>query len=106
PRARYSPWFNPPHSKPPHGPVESVLRIFAVLSDYWVGYAAVIRPLLARAGLIIYDRDFHDLLVDRLRYRYGGPPWLPRMAAKSLLPHPETLYLTLDAETDIILSRK
>ncbi|MFY9527630.1 MAG: hypothetical protein WBC04_14220 [Candidatus Acidiferrales bacterium] len=105
PRARYSPWFNPPHDKPPHGPVESTLRILSVLVDYWVGYPTVIRPLLARAGLIIWDRDFHDLLVDRLRYRYGGPHWLPELVAK-LLPQPETLYLTLDAETDIILSRK
>jgi O-antigen/teichoic acid export membrane protein/thymidylate kinase len=105
PRARYSPYFNPPHAKPPHGSVESILRILAVIFDYWVGYPAVIRPLLARDGLIIYDRDFHDLLVDRLRYRYGGPHWLPDLAAK-IIPHPETLFLTLDAEADIILSRK
>ncbi|MGH9681482.1 MAG: hypothetical protein ACRD4Y_16160, partial [Candidatus Acidiferrales bacterium] len=105
PRARYSPYFNPPHAKPPHGVVESVLRIFAVLLDYWVGYPTYIRPLLARGSLLIYDRDFHDLLVDRLRYRYGGPDWLPDFAAK-FLPEPETLFLTLDADTEVILSRK
>ena len=105
PRVPYSPFFNPPHDKPPHGSLESVLRIIAVVLDYWVGYPTVIRPLLSRAGLIIYDRDFHDLLVDRLRYRYGGPHWLPDLAAK-LLPTPETVFLTLDADADIILDRK
>jgi O-antigen/teichoic acid export membrane protein/thymidylate kinase len=105
PRARYSPYFNPPHAKPPHGTVESILRIFMVLFDYWVGYPILIRPLLARGYLLIYDRDFHDLLVDRLRYRYGGPDWLPDLAAK-FIPQPETLYITLDADTDVILSRK
>jgi O-antigen/teichoic acid export membrane protein/thymidylate kinase len=105
PRARYSPFFNPPHAKPPHGSIESIIRIIAVIIDYWVGYPTVIRPLLSLGGLLIYDRDFHDLIVDRLRYRYGGPSWLPDLAAK-LIPHPETVFLTLDAETDIILKRK
>lgn len=105
PRSGYSPYFNPPHDKPPHGTIESTLRILAVMFDYWVAYAIVIRPLLADSGLIVYDRDFHDLLVDRLRYRYGGPDWLPDLAAK-LIPHPETIFLTLDAETEIILRRK
>jgi O-antigen/teichoic acid export membrane protein/thymidylate kinase len=105
PRPRYSPGFNPPHGKPPRGFIESTFRVFAVLADYWIAYPTIVRPLLARVALIIYDRDFHDLLVDRMRYQYGGPDWLPRFAAK-LLPRPETLYLTLDAEPDIILSRK
>jgi len=105
PRPRYSPGFNPPHGKPPRGFIESTIRIFAVLADYWIAYPTIVRPLLARVALIIYDRDFHDLLVDRMRYQYGGPDWLPGFAAK-LLPRPETLYLTLDAEPDIILGRK
>ena len=105
PRPRYSPGFNPPHGKPPRGFIESIARVFAVLLDYWVAYPTIIRPLLARSALIIYDRDFHDLLVDRLRYQYGGPDWLPAFAAK-LLPRPETLYLTLDAEPEVILNRK
>jgi O-antigen/teichoic acid export membrane protein len=105
PRPRYSPGFNPPHGKPPRGFIESVVRVFVVLLDYWVAYPTIIRPLLARVALIVYDRDFHDLLVDRLRYQYGGPDWLPGLAAK-LLPRPGTLYLTLDAEPDVILRRK
>lgn len=105
PRPRYTPGFNPPHCKPPHGLIESVARVFAVLLDYWVAYPTIIRPLLARVALIVYDRDFHDLLVDRLRYQYGGPDWLPGLVAK-LLPRPATLYLTLDAEPDVILRRK
>lgn len=105
PRPRYIPGFNPPHAKPPYGIMRSMVHILAVLADYWLGYPAVIRPLLTRNALIVYDRDFHDLLVDRLRYRYGGPDWFPQVAIR-LCPEPETLFLTLDADPDVILNRK
>lgn len=105
PRPRYSPWGDLPHSKPPFGIMKSVARILGVLADYWVGYPTVIWPLISRGGLLVYDRDFHDLLVDRLRYRYGGPDWLPRLAVR-LSPAPETVFLTLDADPGVILNRK
>jgi O-antigen/teichoic acid export membrane protein/thymidylate kinase len=105
PRKEETPWFNPPHTQPPYGPLRSAAHLLAVLVDYWVAYPTLIRPLLARTALIVYDRDLHDLLVDRLRYRYGGPGWLCRFAV-DLMPKPETVYLTLDAEPDIILGRK
>ena len=105
PRKEETPWFNPPHTKPPYGFLRSAAHLLAVFADYWVAYPILIRPLLARTALIVYDRDLHDLLVDRLRYRYGGPGWLCRFAV-GLMPKPETVYLTLDAEPDIILGRK
>jgi O-antigen/teichoic acid export membrane protein/thymidylate kinase len=105
PRKEKAPWFNPPHTRPPYGSLRSAAHLLAVLLDYWVAYPILIRPLLARTALIVYDRDLHDLLVDRLRYRYGGPGWLCRFAVR-LMPEPEAVYLTLDAEPDIILGRK
>src|ERR1700730_15922415 len=105
PRKEKTPWFNPPHTRPPYGSLRSAAHLLAVFLDYWVAYPILIRPLLARTALIVYDRDLHDLLVDRLRYRYGGPRWLCRFAVR-LMPEPEAVYLTLDAEPDIILGRK
>jgi len=72
--------------------------------DYWTGYYLVIRPLLARAGLVLFDRYFDDVLIDPKRYRYGGPLWLARVL-RSLVPQPD-LILVLDASEEAVLSRK
>jgi hypothetical protein len=97
--------FDPPHGRPPHGLLLSLAHMFGVLLDYWVGHVTRIKPFLARSGLIVFDRDFHDALVDRLRYRYGGPLWMLRLILK-LAPQIESVFLTLDADADVILGRK
>ncbi len=93
-----------PHGRPEHPAWWSVARLFSHLLDYWFGYGLVIRPLLARSGLVVFDRYFHDLLVDPRRYRYGGPLW-PVRALRPLIPKPD-LVLLLDAPEEVILSRK
>lgn len=93
-----------PHGAPVRGPLGAIPRLAVFFADYWIGYLLVIRPLLARSGLIIFDRYFHDIAVDNKRYRYGGPLWLPRILAY-LVPSPD-LFLILDAEEEVILSRK
>lgn len=93
-----------PHSNPPYAPWWSIARLFAHLLDYWLGYCLVIRPLLARSGLVVFDRYFHDLLADPKRYRFGGPPWLAK-SVSWLIPKPD-LLLILDAPVQVILSRK
>jgi thymidylate kinase len=86
------------------GPLTSMLYLGAFLADYWVGYLFVIRPLLARSSFVVFDRYFHDLLVDPRRYRYGGPKWLPRFFSR-LVPLPDLVFV-LDAGEQVILSRK
>jgi thymidylate kinase len=93
-----------PHSRPPHASWLSVATLFAHLLDFWLGYFLVIRPLLARSGLVIFDRYFHDLLADPKRYRFGGPLWLVRFLSW-LVPKPD-LLLILDATMQVVLSRK
>lgn len=105
PRPQFVPGFNPPHTKPAYGVLRSMAHVFAALLDYFVAYPIKIMPFMAHRALIVYDRDFHDLLVDRMRYRYGGPEWFLKVAIR-LCPAPETVFLTLDAEPDIILNRK
>jgi O-antigen/teichoic acid export membrane protein/thymidylate kinase len=94
-----------PHSKPPHGALQSLARILATFLDYWIGHFILVKPLLSRSGLIVYDRDIHDILVDGRRYRYGGPKWVLPLLTNAL-PRTESLFLTLDAEPEIILKRK
>jgi thymidylate kinase len=93
-----------PHSRPPHLSWWSSARLVAHLLDYWFGYWLVIRPLLARAGLVFFDRYFDDVLIDPKRYRYGGPLWFARIL-RPLIPQPD-LILVLDATEEAVLSRK
>jgi O-antigen/teichoic acid export membrane protein/thymidylate kinase len=97
--------FVAPHSKPPHGATESVLRLLAVLADYWVGQIVLIKPLLAQTSLLVYDRNFDDILVDTYRYRYGGPRWV-LLLAKRMVPRSDCVCLTLEADPEVILQRK
>ena len=94
-----------PHSKPLHGPLQSLARILATFLDYWVGHFILVKPLLSHSALILYDRDIHDILVDSRRYRYGGPKWvLPFLT--NAVPRTESVFLILDAAPETILERK
>ena len=94
-----------PHDEALRGTLGSVAALLVVLLDYWVGYLIVLRQFLARSGLVVFDRYFQDLLIDPIRYRYGGPMWLPRLVS-AFVPPPDLLLLVLDAEEEVILSRK
>jgi thymidylate kinase len=93
-----------PHSLPVRRPFQSISRLCAHLLDYWFGYWLLIRPLLARSGLVVFDRYFDDLMIDPERYRYGGPQWFVRFLRR-LIPKPD-LVLVLDAPEAVVLSRK
>ena len=93
-----------PHARPCRSAAASIARLCAFLFDYWAGYAVLIAPRLARSGLIIFDRYFDDILIDPLRYRYGGPAWIARMLAR-VAPRPD-LFLILDSPEHVIASRK
>ena len=51
-----------------------------------------------RADLVVYDRYYHDVLVDPRRYRYDGPRWLARLAGR-LVPPKSTLSLLCSTRT-------
>jgi thymidylate kinase len=94
-----------PHDTPVRGTLGSIAALFVTFLDYLLGFAFVLRPFLARSGLIIFDRYYHDLLIDPIRYRYGGPLWLARFVGR-FVPPPDLLFLVLDAEDEVIFSRK
>ena len=93
-----------PHGRPGYPAWSSIIRLCAHAADHQLGYWLKIRPVLARSGLVLFERFFLDRLVDARRYRYGGPQWLVRALCR-LVPQPE-LLLVLDAPEDVILSRK
>jgi len=93
----------------PHGQVSwslpvSVAKIFYYWFDYFVGWLLVVWPKRVRSQLIIFNRYYHDILVDPKRYRYGGPIWLARWVGK-LIPKPD-IWILLDAPPEVLQERK
>jgi len=94
-----------PHSKPPRSLWGSFSYLFFTWLDFTTGYAFAIRSALSRNALIIFDRNYHDLLVDPKRYRFGGPLWLAKALSPTVPPY-EVFFVVLDANEQTILSRK
>jgi thymidylate kinase len=94
-----------PHAKPPRTPILSIARLLLLFCQFWVSYLFIVRPKLMRSGLVVFDRYFHDLLVDHRRYRYSGPQWLLRLLLKRI-PGEDLFLLVLDADESVIYSRK
>jgi len=93
-----------PHAQPARGWVGSVAKIGYLLFDYTVGWWVKVRPLLVRSTLVIFDRYYHDILVDPRRYRYGGPMGLAGLVGR-LIPKPD-LWILLDAPPEVLQARK
>jgi thymidylate kinase len=89
-----------PHGKPPRSALVSLAKIIIWLGEEW--YATLFQD--KRGELLICDRYYHDLLVDTLRYRYGGPLWAARLVGV-LMPRPK-LWLLLDAPAEVLQARK
>jgi hypothetical protein len=89
-----------PHGKPPRSALTSVAKIFLWFGEEW--YANLFQD--KKDELLLCDRYYHDLLVDPVRYRYGGPLWIARLAGK-FIPQP-MLWVLLDAPAEILQARK
>jgi thymidylate kinase len=89
-----------PHGKPPRSALFSLAKIFVWLIEEW--YVTCFQD--RNATLLIYDRYYHDLLIDPKRYRYGGPLWAAKMVGK-LIPQPK-LWVLLDAPARVLQARK
>ncbi len=97
--------LNGPHALPPRKLLASLAKLGFVWIDYTLlGYVMDIYPHLIRGTLVLFDRHYHDLLVDPRRYRYGGPLWLARTVGR-LLPRTQ-LVILLDAPPDVLYSRR
>jgi thymidylate kinase len=93
------------YGKPPHGKVKSVLKLFVMVLDWVFGYWLHIRKWRSQGYLVISDRhSLLDMLVDPLRYRYGGPQGLVEKLLP-FAPQPD-LILLLDAPVEVLQSRK
>ena len=92
-----------PHSSQPRGPITSSIKLLWISFNWWFEWLRVLRRS-SRNGYLIYDRFHSDLLVDPIRYRYGGSQGLANIFSQ-LMPQPD-LVIYLDAPSEILLSRK
>jgi thymidylate kinase len=89
-----------PHGRPPRSVLASLAKILVWLMEEW--YAHLFWD--KKQALLVCDRYYHDLLIDPLRYRYGGPPWMARLVGR-LMPQPQ-LWILLDAPAELLQARK
>jgi thymidylate kinase len=93
-----------PHGQPPRGLLSSLAKLVLWVADGTMGYMVAIWPRKVRSTLVLFDRSFHDILVDPRRYRYGGPMWLSRVAGAWVIK--PDLFIILDASIADLHSRK
>lgn len=92
-----------PHALKPRSLPTSLLR-----AGWWSVFAlashVTLRAEKTRSMLVLNDRHFIDILVDPVRYRYGGPRWVLKAVAK-LMPRPDAIIL-LHGPAEILQARK
>lgn len=93
-----------PHGQKPRSAIMSMVKMLYFLFDYGAGYWLRVRGPLIRSTLFIFDRYYYDILVDPIRFRYGGPAWLLRLIGW-LVPRPDVMIL-LDATAEVLQQRK
>lgn len=94
---------NAPHGQEPRDVLTSILKLGWLWLNWWIAWWRFLRRA-SKNGVVLFDRFHADLLVDPLRYRYGGPIWLARLASQ-MMPQPDYIVF-LDADPDLLLARK
>jgi thymidylate kinase len=92
-----------PHIAKPYGKLLSVLKLLVLAPDYLFLYCYDYYHRL-RNNCLVFDRYYYDILVDPLRFRYGGPKWILDVLVK-LFWRP-SLVVVLKATPTNIYNRK
>ena len=93
------------HAYPPRGMVVSIFKLLFYAFQWWWLYHFRYAPLAAAGFIVLFDRFyFDDILIDPLKFRYGGPMWLARKT-RAVLPGPD-VYIVLDAPESVLALRK
>ncbi len=93
-----------PHALPPRGLLPSLLKTAYYFADQWLGYLLRVFPAKLQSMLVVFDRNFDDLLVDARRYRMQGCQWLVRLLRR-WVPQPDLTFILL-ADPQVLRQRK
>ncbi|PFR30841.1 hypothetical protein COK19_04050 [Bacillus cereus] len=95
---------NNPHALKPRSNLISYLKMVYFVFDYILGGIIKDKPSVVSSTLVIYDRYFHDILVDPKRYRFGGEIRVIETLSK-IIPEPNLIFV-LYAPANILQNRK
>ncbi len=104
PRHRVTSPITDPHAKPLRGKLGSLAKLLYFWSQYQLGNLLWLYPRYIRSTLVIFDRYYHDLLADPVRYRYSASLALARRMGR-WLPQPDLVFI-LDAPAELLQLRK
>lgn len=103
-RSEYDQSVCDPHSQSSRNFVLSFIKLLYLVIDNIIGFLTIIRPLMKKNYLVIFDRYLYDILVDPKRYRHRGSKVITRVLC-SLVPVPD-IFIVLLAPVSIIQKRK
>ena len=85
-----------PHLNKPYGLFISLLKCFFLVLDYFILiFLDYYSRILGRC--LVFDRYYYDLIVDPLRFRYGGPKKIPVFFQKVIWKPRLVILLKADA---------
>lgn len=102
---RIEPGVEPqPHAREPRSVPVSWAKVLYYFADWWLGWACTIVPARARNSLVVFDRNFHDMVVDQRRYLVNGVGGLVRVL-RHFVPRADMTFV-LDADPKTVHARK
>ena len=93
-----------PHARAPRSRIVSWAKILYYFTDCWLGLFFRLLPIQRRGGLVVFDRNFDDIVVDQRRYLVQGVEFLARVL-RPFVPRASATFI-LDAEPRAIHARK
>lgn len=87
-----------PHSKDEYSRFFSLLKYVYIWLDYVFGYVIKVLPYKVKGYLIIFDRYYYDLYIDKKRYRLNIPEWIIKIGEIFVAKPKYVIALTGDAE--------
>ena len=96
--------YSNPHRGGKTSKLSSFVRLFYYIFDYIYGYKKIVKPVLFRRGVVIFDRYYTDIVADSKRSRINIP-YKVIMSLKFLIPNMKYNFLVY-VEPDNILARK
>lgn len=91
--------FNMPHRSKPVGTISSLIRLEYYWIDYIIGVPMKLRSARLNGKYVIFDRYFHDFLVDPYRARIKLPYYIRAFLFKFIYKPRITFILLADAKT-------
>ena len=93
-----------PHRRAPRGRLLSCAKILYYFADWWLGLFLRLLPERRRGALVVFDRDFDDLVIDQRRYLVRGVGALARVLRR-FVPRADATFI-LDADPQAVHARK